>query len=108
MCVSFSLCPGDLEQCCIPKLIPEVPKLDPEIPNEISNPSSKANLYKPSCGQRNTNGIDIRVIDPIDGKKATQFGEWPHVCVLYKNNEFVGGASIVAPGVVVTAAHKVE
>ena len=95
--LSFSLCPGDLEQCCILKTAPVGPKSP-----------VKPKTYQPSCGQRNVNGIDIRVTSPNDGKKATQIGEWPHVCVLYKNDEFVGGASIIAPGIILTAAHKVE
>ena len=44
---------------------------------------------------------------------ATQFGEWPHVCMIMKKNTagsdaFLGGASLIAPGIVVTAAHKVK
>ena len=48
-----------------------------------------------------------------DGKFSTQFGEWPHVCMLMKKNAigadaFLGGASLIASGIVVTAAHKVK
>ena len=42
-----------------------------------------------------------------------QFGEWPHVCYLqrfHKNSGvkvFLSGASLIAPGVILTAAHWV-
>ena len=45
---------------------------------------------------------------------TSQPGEWPHTCVvLEKNNEdlslnLLGGASLIAPKVVVTAAHILE
>jgi hypothetical protein len=45
--------------------------------------------------------------------KSTQEGEWPYTCAIFKkntkgNDEFVGGATLIAPGVLVTAAHKIE
>ena len=44
---------------------------------------------------------------------STQHGEWPHACLILdtstiKIGKFVGGASIIAPGVILTSAHKVE
>ena len=44
---------------------------------------------------------------------STQHGEWPHACLLFDTSEvagglFIGGASLIAPGVIITAAHKVE
>lgn len=43
----------------------------------------------------------------------TQFGEWPHMCAILEKrvvrgtriNLFACGGSLVAPGVVLTAAH---
>ena len=45
--------------------------------------------------------------------KQSQEGEWPHACILFKsdggdNLEIFGGASLVAAGVLVTAANKVK
>ena len=45
---------------------------------------------------------------------STQHGEWPHACLLFDTSSevsgglFIGGASLIAPGVIITAAHKVE
>ncbi len=73
--------------------------------------------YVPSCGRHNKNGVGIKV----EGAKTTQFGEWPHMCLVFKEggagdaggfvsaqNTFVCGASLIAPGMVLTAAHCVE
>jgi len=46
---------------------------------------------------------------------TTQFGEWPHMCAILKRGEvggkevnfYVGGASLIHPGIVLTAAHIV-
>ena len=47
-----------------------------------------------------------------DEDKSTQEGEWPHTCLMYRfkegRPEFFGGASLIAPGVLITAAHKVQ
>ena len=97
----FSKCNKDLHVCCIPKeKIFKTPV--PAAPNNTTL----------RCGTHNPNGLDIKVTKPSDREFATQFGEWPHTCLLYKlnsldNYEFVGGASLIAPGVVLTAAHKV-
>ena len=71
--------------------------------------------YVPRCGQHNIDGSGLlRISNQIEGKEATQFGEWPHACVLYEKTPkgrdfatFLGGASLIAPGIVVTATHKV-
>ena len=96
----LSKCNKDLHVCCIPKSVKNETKIEPEPPKELK------------CGTHNQNGLDIRVTKPTDKEFATQFGEWPHACLLYKlnslqNYEFVGGASLIAPGVILTAAHKV-
>ena len=68
----------------------------------------------PKCGQHNSQGVGLRISNPFYGKGATQFGEWPHACIVYKKTpqgrdagEFLGGASLIAPGIVATATHKV-
>ena len=68
--------------------------------------------YEPKCGQHNPNDNELFVRVLGDGSIDTSFAEWPHVCILYFKNQtiekFVGGASLIAPGVILTAAHKVE
>jgi hypothetical protein len=99
-----SLCEGDIEVCCnLKSTKPGGTKLEP----------IKELEYVPKCGRHNPEGIDILVTKPQDKHTATQFGEWPHACILYKvdskkDDLFIGGASLIAPGVVITAAHKVE
>ena len=55
--------------------------------------------------------------DKFFGKQETQFGEWPHMCAIMKQislgaNEkvftYVCGASLIAPHIVLTAAHYVR
>jgi hypothetical protein len=99
-----SLCAGDIEVCC---------KLKPTKPGGTKLEPKKELEYVPKCGRHNPEGIDILVTKPQDKHTATQFGEWPHACILYKvdskkDDLFIGGASLIAPGVVITAAHKVE
>ena len=80
-----------------------------------NRPSPRA---APLCGRHHEEGVEIRI---TGGKRTqTQFGEWPHMCMVYKRNarrdfrsidkdffreNFAGGASLVAPGVLITAAH---
>ena len=72
--------------------------------------------YQPKCGQHHPDGVFVTNTNPIEKEFATQFGEWPFVCLLYKvgvigdstKDIYVGGASLVAPGVLVTAAHTVQ
>ena len=100
---THNLCGVDNKVCCTPKYI------DP-CKNKTKKPQ-----YVPKCGQHNSMGEGLRINNPFSGKDATQFGEWPHACILYKKaqggrdeKEYLGGASLIAPGIVVTVAHKVE
>merc|ERR1711981_569027 len=82
--------------------------------------------YTPRCGKRNHNGLGARIMGFQDDE--AQFGEWPHICAVLKKEVvtkqtegysqqqqeeeeeilvFQAGASLIAPGVVLTAAHKV-
>ena len=38
------------------------------------------------------------------------FGEWPHTCLMFKKGteKQIGGASMLTPESVITAAHKIE
>ncbi|XP_023320502.1 serine protease 55, partial [Eurytemora carolleeae] len=75
--------------------------------------------FQSRCGRRNLYGLGVRVQNYKDGE--SQFGEWPHICAILKVQTtssgygvfeevkvFAGGASLIAPGVVLTAAHKVK
>ena len=65
--------------------------------------------FTPKCGFHTKDGLALaRVIG-----KSTQEGEWPHTCLMYRLNndqrlEYFAGASLIAPGVLITAAHEVE
>jgi len=105
-----SKCPGFLDVCCKdPDFIPPPP------PPVIIK-------YAPKCGRRNTNGLGARIQGFNEGE--SQFGEWPHMCaVLHAKpveqeagytgepetvNLYQCGGSLIAPGVVLTAAHCVD
>ena len=103
-----SKCPHYLDVCC------KNPDFVPPPPPQIK--------YAPKCGRRNENGLGVR----IQGFKESesQFGEWPHMCaVLHEKpleqeggysgepqtvNLYQCGGSLIAPGVILTAAHCVD
>jgi len=104
-----SKCPGFLDVCC-------------KDPDFVAPPTPKE-VYRPKCGRRNVDGLGVR----IQGFKESesQFGEWPHMCaVLHKKsleptegysdqdpqtvNLYQCGGSLIAPGVILTAAHCVD
>ena len=101
----ISLCPdNDYHVCCKPLVKPI------ETTTKIPTPKT---TFQAECGRHNQGGLAMNAISPRDQNFASQFGEWPHVCLLLKLNnnqrhEFLGGASLIAPGVAITAAHKVE
>jgi len=107
-----SKCPGFLDVCC------KDPDFVPPPPPKIR--------YQPQCGRRNQNGLGVRIQGFNDAE--SQFGEWPHMCaVLHEKivdsqqsegygepeepqvvNLFQCGGSLIAPGVILTAAHCVD
>jgi hypothetical protein len=103
-----SKCPGFLDVCC-------------KDPDFIPPPPPKVR-YNPQCGRRNINGLGARIQGFTESE--SQFGEWPHMCaVLHAKpaeqaagyvgepetvNLYQCGGSLIAPGVVLTAAHCVD
>jgi secreted trypsin-like serine protease len=113
-------CPGFLDVCC-------------KNPDFVATTTTTTEApiipvpYSASCGRRNVNGLGAR----ISGFKEdeSQVGEWPHMCALLREelliediadgyggstqesktvNHFVCGASLIEPGVVLTAGHCVD
>ena len=103
-----SKCPGFLDVCC------KDPDFIPPPPPKIK--------YSPQSGRRNQNGLGVRIQGFTESE--SQFGEWPHMCaVLHEKpveqeggysgepqtvNLYQCGGSMIAPGVILTAAHCVD
>lgn len=61
------------------------------------------------CGRHNPLGVGLNSEFPQDGDESTQFGEWPFTCLVYgKDETLLGGASLIAPGIALTAVHKLK
>ena len=66
------------------------------------------------CGIRNEYA-EIRIAGATRSRKTPSFGEWPNMCIILNRLEFDGkedeyykcGASLIAPNIVLTAAHCV-
>jgi len=104
-----SKCPGFLDVCC-------------KDPDFVPPPPPPIVKYQPKCGRRNLNGLGARIQGFTESE--SQFGEWPHMCaVLHEKpveqeagysgepetvNLYQCGGSLIAPGVLLTAAHCVD
>jgi len=98
-------CPIAGEICCKPKTTAQIPDKN-SAPQSTPRPTLK-------CGIHHAEGLEFTAKNPSNGKANTHAGEWPHSCLLLdtsknKQGDFVGGATLIAPGVIITAAHKVE
>merc|ERR1712038_2191683 len=95
-----SKCPGPLDVCCKDA--------------EFVPPAQPAVQYQPKCGRRNAGGLNVRIQGFTDSE--SQFGEWPHMCALLREElveedvvqVFQCGASLLEPGVLLTAGHCVD
>jgi len=108
-----SKCPGFLDVCC----------QDPDFEAPPPLPVVK---HVPKCGQRHENGLGVRIQGFREGE--SQFGEWPHMCAVLSEetvtegdsgyggsggepqtvNLYQCGGSLIAPNVILTAAHCVK
>ena len=75
-------------------------------------PTKKATAV---CGLRNIDGIGPKMLYEDGPIRKAQFGEWPHMCTILRDIKIGGkvywayssGASLIAPNVILTAAHNV-
>ncbi len=113
-------CKSDLEICCRksrgidkpPTTVVTLPPTTATTPPTVALPNITVPTYIPKCGQHNPEGVGLNINNPIDAEIATQFGEWPHTCLLLEVRQnvefFAGGASLIARGIVLTGATKVK
>ena len=61
-----------------------------------------------NCGFHNPDGLAYARVKGL----SSQEGEWTHACLMYHmvkgSPEYFAGATLISPGVLVTAAHKAE
>ena len=59
-----------------------------------------------NCGMHNPDGLGYTQVKGI----SSQEGEWPHACLMFHMSkgspEYFAMATLIAPGVLVTAAHE--
>ncbi|XP_037074844.1 phenoloxidase-activating factor 2-like [Pollicipes pollicipes] len=95
---THSECDDFLDVCCRQPRLAEHRKRPPA-------------AFAPSCGRRNPQGLDVRILGFQDHE--TQFGEFPWQVALTRRDRkgrtlFVGGGSLIHRQVVLSAAHTVR
>ena len=92
----ISLCDVDIKVCCKPLPDNTEPVLTSRTPKK--------------CGIHNKEGIANGAFDVFaknPEKFTTRFGEWPHHCIVFDSKTYRAGATMIAPGIILTAAHKI-
>ena len=96
-----STCPKSWETCCRKDTHFDKPFETIQRPRE--------------CGRRNQEIIAERISGVSGNREESSFGEWPHMCIILQNliqdgkptQYYKCGASLIAPDIVLTAAHCV-
>ena len=105
-------CPKSWDTCCRKDTYFNLP-----FDNVNPDPIPTTARPKPGCGVRNKGLLGVRISGVSDsGREKAEFGEWPHMCIILQNviqngkseQYYVCGASLISPGVVLTAAHCVR
>ena len=90
----------------------------------VEDTASDKTIIKPRCGRHNVCGTvnpsqncsESAETNSVKVALETKFGEWPHMCAIKKKRtlndktiqEFWAGASLITPGILLTAAHWVR
>uniref|UniRef100_A0A182SCX0 Phenoloxidase-activating factor 2 n=1 Tax=Anopheles maculatus TaxID=74869 RepID=A0A182SCX0_9DIPT len=105
-------CPNYLHVCCEKDSVLDVPP--PSVTSPAPSRSGHGSVgHRPSCGLRNFDGVGVRITGAADGE--SQYGEFPWMVAILldktainaKLNVYQCGGSLIAPNVVLTAAHCV-
>lgn len=118
-------CDDPLQVCCRPPKDAHIQPINPgasAVSATTPTPTTTTTTPPPrttpepatDCGTRNANGVRARILGFREGE--SQFGEFPWVATVVRRESlmgkvhhlFVGGATLIHPGVVLTAAHKVQ
>ncbi|OXA53078.1 phenoloxidase-activating factor 2 [Folsomia candida] len=111
-------CNSVLEVCCRnPRpTVPTVPTIPPPYPTPVptSPPITAQPGFTPQCGTLNPNGVNARILGFKDSE--SQFGEYPWMAAILESKfirgkwvlQFLCGASLITPQVVLSAAHCVK
>ena len=96
------------------------PQQDNEKGETISGePKITSSYTRGRCGKHNacgTKNLSENCTQNEVNSFETKFGEWPHMCAILKKRiigdntklEFWAGASLISPGILLTAAHWVK
>ena len=84
-----SLCSNDLHVCCKPLPVRKPTFVKPQI-NKPKPPQRTPVKKQQTCGLHNPNGIEglrVSIKSPSDRSTSTNFGEWPHNCIIFDRSE---------------------